>query len=87
MSALPQGAFAALKIRQSMSEDKKFGNDSFKAERQTTVYPPVNNTCKFYNIHYFMSSIPIMNFHFVLDNFSENKTCFILKVPKLMPKL
>lgn len=59
MSALPQGAFAALKIRQSMSEDKKFGNDSFKAEKQTTVYPPVNNKCKFYNIHCFMSSIPV----------------------------
>lgn len=87
MSALPQGAFAALKIRQSISEDKKFGNDSFKAERQTTVYPPVNNKCKFYNIHCFMSSIPVMNFHFVQDNLSENKTCFILEVPKLMPKL
>lgn len=51
MSALPQGAFAALKVRQSMSEDKKFGFDSFKEERQTIVYPPVNNKCKFYNIY------------------------------------
>lgn len=87
MSALPQGAFAALKIRQSMSEDKKFDNDSFKVERQTTIYPPVNNKCKFYNIHCFMNSIPVMNFHFVQNNSSENKTCFILEVYKLMPKL
>lgn len=82
MSALPQGAFAALKVRQSMSEDKKFGFDSFKEERQTIVYPPVNNKCKFYNVYCFINSITVMSFYYVLFliiYFSKNKTCFYFR--------
>uniref|UniRef100_A0A1B6LCF1 Uncharacterized protein n=1 Tax=Graphocephala atropunctata TaxID=36148 RepID=A0A1B6LCF1_9HEMI len=43
MSSIPQGAFAAFKVRQGMVIEKPIGFEKYKEEKQGIHYPPVNS--------------------------------------------